>query len=140
MVPLGLCTEVFINMNCISVCVYTIWLDVQLERRGLEHRRCSGPPPLKSTESLDSGRGPPMRDREQASRCPQARRHPMAPGAVSHSPKPPASPGAGMHHVLFSSACIWFTSHVPTDRQDSAATLGSEAPRCTDTHAVITTS
>ena len=31
MVPLGLCTEVFINMNIISVSLRTIWRDVQLE-------------------------------------------------------------------------------------------------------------
>lgn len=130
MVPLGLCTEVFINMNRISVRVYTIWLDVRLERRGQEHKRCSGSPPLQSTEPTGLGERPADKRPEQAPRGPQS------PQARAPSPQSLQHPLQLAHTMCFSVQPVSaVTSHVPMDGQDSATAPGLPgSKRCRHIH------
>ena len=107
MVPLGLCTEVFINMSSISVRVHTIWHDVWLERRGQEHRRCSGPPPPHSAEPTGLGERPSDKGPRAGSQTPPGKPVPSHPRTGLQLSKVSSIPGAGVHPVLlFSAACI----------------------------------
>ena len=124
MVPLGLCTEVFINMSSISVRVHTIWHDVRLERRGQEHRRCSGPPPPHSAEPTGLGERPSDKGPRAGSQTPPSKQVPSYPrtglqlSSVQH-PWSWCAPCASLQCSLY-----LLSPPVPVDGQDSAAVLG----------------